>query len=85
MDINTINKIKERCDKATDGPWISFIENRDHTSGSSFIRTSGEDIELMGASDDDQDFIAATRLDIPALIDEVLRLRNLLEVNHITY
>ena len=50
MDINEINDIKERCEKATPGPWKSYIEGRDHTSGSSFIRTAGEDIELTGAT-----------------------------------
>ena len=79
MDINEINDIKERCEKATPGPWKSYIEGRDHTSGSSFIRTAGEDIELTGATTNDQDFIAAARQDIPALIEEVYRLRQLLD------
>ena len=77
MDINEINDIKERCEKATPGPWKSYIEGRDHTSGSSFIRTAGEDIELTGATTNDQDFIAAARQDVPALIEEVYRLRQL--------
>lgn len=85
MDLNQIISIQERCDKATPGPWISFIEGRDHTSGSSFIKTAGEDIELTGVATDDQDFIAAARQDIPALIEEVYRLRRLLEDNHVSY
>ena len=85
MDIKEINDIKERCDKTTPVPWKSFIEGRDHTSGSSFIRTAGEDIELTGATINDQDFIAAARQDIPALIEEVYRLRQLLEDNHVSY
>ena len=79
MDIKEINDIKERVDKTTLGPWKSFIEGRDHTSGSSFIRTSGDDIELSGATTNDQDFIAAARQDVPALIEEVYRLRQLLD------
>ena len=79
MDINEINDIRERCEKATPGPWKSYIEGRDHTSGSSFIRTAGEDIELTGATTNDQDFIAAARQDVPALIEEVYRLRQLLD------
>lgn len=79
MDINEINDIKERCEKATPGPWKSYIEGRDHTSGSSFIRTAGEDIELTGATTNDQDFIAAARQDVPALIEEVYRLKQLLD------
>ena len=85
MDIKEINDIKERCDKTTPGPWKSYIEERDHTSGSSFIRTAGEDIELTGATTNDQDFIAAARQDVPALIEEVYRLRQLLEDNHVSY
>ena len=85
MDINEINDIKERCEKATPGPWKSYIEGRDHTSGSSFIRTSGDDIELFGATANDQDFIAAARQDVPALIGEIIRLRNILDDNNIPY
>ena len=59
-----------------------MIEGRDHTSGSSFIMTGppqsrGEDIELSGATNDDQDFIAHARQDVPRLLDEVRRLRAL--------
>jgi hypothetical protein len=31
--------IRARCDAATPGPWRSYIEGRDHTSGSDFIMT----------------------------------------------
>jgi hypothetical protein len=34
------------------------VEGRDHTSGSSFIRTAEKDLELTGATTFDQDFIA---------------------------
>ena len=78
MENIELEKIAERCNKATKGPWISFIEGRDHTCGSDFIQTAGEDIELIGATHDDQDFIANARQDIPALLDEIARLKNLL-------
>jgi hypothetical protein len=73
-------KIRERCDAATPGPWKSFIEGRDHTSGSSFIMTGrpgsrGNDIELSGATDADQDFIAHAREDIRLLLEEIDRLK----------
>lgn len=79
-----IAEIKKRCSAASSGPWISYVEGRDHTSGSSFIMTGegenrGEDIELTGATTADQDFIAHARQDIPALLNEIERLRNLLE------
>jgi len=63
-----LREIKRRCDLASPGPWKSYIEGRDHTSGSSFIKTGAEDIELSGASSSDQDFIAAARQDIPKLV-----------------
>jgi hypothetical protein len=67
--------IEARCSAATPGPWRSFIEDRDHESGDSFIQTGGEDIYLTGASVADHDFIAHARQDIPALIQELRRLR----------
>jgi hypothetical protein len=74
--------IRARCAAATPGPWRSHVEGRDHTSGSSFIMTGeddsrGEDIELSGATPADQDFIAHARQDIPRLLEEIQRLRNL--------
>jgi len=73
-----------RAASAKDGPWTSYIEGRDHTSGSSFIMTGppgsrGSDIELSGASAADQDFIAAAKQDVPRLVAEVRRLRRLLK------
>ena len=70
-----MDAIRERCNQATPGPWKSYIEGRDHDSGASFIMTSGEDIELIGASVADQDFIAHARQDIPQLLAEIQRLK----------
>ena len=84
MNNDEIKIIKERCDKTTPGPWISFVEGRDHTSGWNFIRTAGDDIELI-ASVEDQDFIASCRHDIPLLIDEIVRLKKILDKNGIDY
>lgn len=79
-------EIQARCDRASPGPWRSMIEGREHTSGASFIMTGppnarGEDIELSGATQDDQDFIAHARLDVPQLLEEVRRLRSLLGIS----
>jgi hypothetical protein len=70
-----LDDIEARAALATPGPWRSFIEGRDHLSGSDFIRTGGADIELAGATHADQDFIAHARQDIVRLIEEVRRLR----------
>lgn len=79
-----LNSIAGRVTAATKGPWRSFIEGRDHQSGSSFIMTGemgsrGEDIELTGATVADQDFIAAARQDIPRLLQAVRILQSLIE------
>ena len=78
-----LNLIKQRCDKATKGPWISYVEGRDHSSGSNFIMTGdennrGDDIELIGGTIDYQEFIANARQDIPRLINEIKRLKKLI-------
>ena len=74
-----LKDIELRCEAATAGPWTSFLEGRDHTSGSSFIQTAEEDIYLSGATSADQDFIAHARQDIPRLVTEVRRLQVMLE------
>ena len=75
-----LKEIQLRCDAATRAPWVSYVEGRDHTSGSDFIMTGegenrGEDIELTGATVADQDFIAHARQDVPKLIAEIQRLK----------
>jgi len=80
MDSAELEAIRKRCDAATAGPWESFVEGRDHLGGNDFIRTGGlddqsPDIELLGASTADQDFIAHARQDIPRLLDEIQRLK----------
>jgi hypothetical protein len=72
-------RIELRCLKAQKGPWKAFIEGRDHESGSNFIMTGqdnerGDDIEMLGATVADYDFIANARQDIPKLIEEIRRL-----------
>ena len=79
-----LDEISARCDEATPPPWQSFIEGRDHTSGSSFIMrgeetSRHEDIELAGATVADQDFIAHAGQDVPHLVAEVVRLRRVLK------
>jgi len=70
-----LDEIERRCAAASPGPWRSFIEGRDHESGSDFIQTVADDIELSGATKEDQDFIARARQDIPRLVEYVRRLK----------
>lgn len=81
MTNEELDEIERRCVAARRGPWTSYVEGRDHTSGSNFIMVGnddehrGEDIELTGATVEDQDFIAHARQDVPRLLAEVRRLR----------
>jgi hypothetical protein len=82
MTEEQLREIEARCNATTAGPWESFIEGRDHLSGDDFIRTGGlddssPDIYLLQATQADQDFIAHSRQDVPALIAEVRRLKAL--------
>ncbi|WP_264558935.1 hypothetical protein [Flavobacterium sp. N2270] len=71
-----LKEIEDRCKNATKGPWKSMIEGRDHTSGDSFIMTGGEDIYISNPLfDNNQDFIANAKQDIPKLIAEIKRLK----------
>jgi hypothetical protein len=69
-----LEDLKQLLATATPGPWTAFLEGRDHDSGSSFIRTPGEDIELTGATSADLELIARARQDLPLLIAELERL-----------
>jgi hypothetical protein len=80
-----LDRIERRCNAATKGPWESFVEGRDHLGGNDFIRTGGmdsesPDIELLGATVDDQDFIAHARQDVPRLLEEVRGLKRILKM-----
>ena len=76
MTESELKEIEERCNKATEGPWKSMIEGRDHTSGDSFIMTGGKDIYIDNPLlDNNQDFIANAKQDIPKLIQEIRKLK----------
>jgi hypothetical protein len=83
-----LDDIEQRAAAATPGPWVAFVEDRDHTSGDDFIRTGGLDDDqpdmyishYLGATSikvpaADLDFIAQSRQDLPRLVAEVRRLR----------
>jgi hypothetical protein len=87
-----LSAIDERAAAASPGPWESFVEGRDHDSGDDFLRTGGADrdgLDLyvqhdfadqernVSAAIADQDFIARARQDVPRLVAEVRRLREL--------
>jgi hypothetical protein len=86
MTKDELEAIKARYEATSVAPWVSFIEGRDCESGSSFIMTGipkgehiwgvnrGEDLEIIGATNADLDFIAHARQDIPMLLEEIERL-----------
>ena len=81
MGEHDLAEIEARCEAARPSPWKSYVEGRDHTSGSNIMvgsgDTRGEDIELLGATVPDQDFIAHARQDIPRLLAEIERLKQI--------
>jgi hypothetical protein len=68
MSDHDLDRLDALLRAATPGPWVSSIEGRDHTSGSSFIQTPRDDMYLSGATDADQDLIARMRDDLPRLL-----------------
>lgn len=77
-----LDDIEKRASLAQPGPWKAFIEGRDHESGNDFIMTGsnnsrGEDLEISGATQEDYDFIANARQDIPRLLIEIRELKKL--------
>ena len=77
-------EIEARVQVATPGPWKSMWEGRDHESGDHFIMRGTDDgrhddLYLSPSRIEDQDFVAHSRQDVPALLAEVRRLRDLLK------
>jgi len=75
-------QIEQRANQAQPVPWKAFIEGRDHESGSDFIKTGtgeqrGADLEIIGATSADYEFIAHARQDIPRLINEIRALKGI--------
>jgi len=91
MKDKELEEIRNRVKVATAKPWRAFIEGREHDSGESFIMTGikegeniwnawrGNDIYLTGTSDEDLDFIANARQDIPNLLDYISELKKEIE------
>ncbi len=76
MNDNELKIIRNRCERATGGKWTAYIEGIDIECGSSFIQTAGNDLEIIGATVADYDFIAHAKQDIITLLDEIERLRS---------
>lgn len=81
----SLNKIKERCEKATPGPWIKKYADRvclsNDTDGSkSIVHCYNGEIDNQWINpDSNAEFIANARTDIPLLITEIENIRQVLE------
>lgn len=76
--------MKRRCEAATKGPWVVDFDSRPH--GAHQVMSGHRTICFLGIHPEDDsyaidnaDFIAAARTDLPRLIAEVERLRDLLD------
>lgn len=81
-----LKEIKERLSKTEETEWIAYIEGRDFSSGSSFIMINSDetrinDIEILGATDDELDFIANSKKDIKFLLQEIDKLKRNLKLD----
>ena len=80
-----LENIQLRCKAATPGPWTSLWEGRDHVSGDSVIvrgdQMQYDDLYISPTTMADQDFIAHAREDVLKLVDEVLRLKEILKAH----
>lgn len=79
LDVLRIAAIEARLNASTGGPWKAMLEGRDHSSGSSCVKTISGAIDFDGATDADIEFIANARQDVPYLVAELLRFATSLE------
>jgi hypothetical protein len=82
--------VRKRCENSSNGLWISSIEGRDHPLGGDNVILRGvknisnirvreeDDLYLVGGTVADYDFVANAKQDIPALLDEIDRLKELI-------
>ena len=75
MNQKELDAIKERCDKATLGPWYTWADWMVHTE--SDVQSNGiHPSKVIGTfNKKNADFIAHARQDIPTLLAEVERLQ----------
>ena len=81
MTDEELEAIRTRANRATPGPWRSYVEGRDHTAGDHFIMMGAQgkdqiDLYIQPFRVEDQDFIAHARQDVPRLLAEIERLKH---------
>jgi hypothetical protein len=79
LSAEDVQRIAARCDQASNGPWQAFLESDGGMGGSSMIWIGEGDynpdlylwLDSRIAPDEDFEFVAQARQDIPRLLDEI--------------
>ena len=77
MDSDTLREIRARADAATGGPWLFQPwggQNQNGDYAESILCDEPWSFSYYGIGDDDGEFIAAARSDVPALLDYIEQL-----------
>jgi hypothetical protein len=81
-----LRSIKERVEKATPGPWCVAGSDRDYVIAKHGDSERSSDNPILWADEDclegkkeDAEFIAQARTDVPQLVEEVYRLRAMMQ------
>ncbi len=78
-----LEQMRKRCEAATIGPWEAPIEGVDFNGGETVIirgpNREGDDLNIIGGTVADYKFVAHAREDIPLLLDEIIRLRKIVD------
>lgn len=82
MTEDELNVIEARCNAAAPGPWIYWNERfidagAKHPDGDRLLSEGPYDDNYHNFSVADCEFISAARMDVPALVAEVRRLRKI--------
>lgn len=78
MTFLDLDAIKARAGAATEGPWLNY-------GGENYAIISAPEIDELahvGSTNNDAEFIAHARTDVPALLAEVERLRQVVALVH---
>jgi hypothetical protein len=80
LTVEELKAIRERADKATPGPWRWDTEFCEIRAVDDYDRAIVEtDSGCYGPCAEDAMFIAAVRADVPALLDHIAELQQLLD------
>lgn len=79
VDVDRRREIRERANAATKGPWIDWDFTGDPCGEPGLVSGTTVVIAPQNLTDDDREFVKNARQDVPDLLDEIERIRVLLE------